>query len=688
MKTMYLKDLYKLLPIIMLLFFSPRLTMADGWWPPPITIGSQSLINSPYQKAVIVWNSGTKQETMLLSTTAKTESIANLCWIVPIKSTTQPLVVDCEFDIFWDIARLFAPTYWSWLPHYYSAYGSYQAPAQSGVTVIDFKELDIYDIYLLYVTDPQELVNWLDDYDFLVPGNAVNVFQKYTSGGCYFVINKIDLANDYLTEISILQDNAADLYQDFLDGDVTGAQFRSQISSRIYQNAHDHVSYSQSIARFFIQASVYGNLTGVGQVPSSVTSAVDQKLKGLTDTVTDVRTGVATPLKFTFTPTGGKATYPLILTSLAGGNTHIEVFTIAPYKVYDSNGMLKHPQSYSQYGLPGGGALSYSSSFFNPIIQTQPRVFIELPNNLKSTLTTEYAISLPQGTLWCTRLLYKGGTASLTKDAVIEEYTGSIPPSPITYNTCSPSCGSTLVTCSVYGCGITSGTCGKSCGNTYSTCGSYSCGLTVNTCSSSCGSTYSTCGYSCGSTLSTCGYGCGSTYSTCGYGCAGTYSTCGYSCGSTYGTCGYSCGSTYSTCGYGCKSTLSTCGYSCAGTYSTCGYSCGSTYSTCGYSCAGTYSTCGFSCNSTYSTCGYGCGSTLSTCGYSCGSTYSTCGYSCGSTLNTCGYFCGGTYSTCGLFCNSTFDTCGFGCIDIISPVARWDFGLQTSSTPSLPPAY
>ena len=137
-----------------------KISMGDGMYfkerlmPNPNEVSK--LIHSPNQKAVIFWDPESKKETMIISTTAKSEDLANLCWLVPIKSTIDPMVKECDFNIFKDIANEFVPkisipTYGFGISYGWGL-GYSQSLVIPGVIEIDFEEIDIYDLYYIAIT--------------------------------------------------------------------------------------------------------------------------------------------------------------------------------------------------------------------------------------------------------------------------------------------------------------------------------------------------------------------------------------------------------------------------------------------------------------------------------------------------------------------------------------------------------
>ena len=77
------------------------LAYGDGWH-----ISDRALhLYEPSQKAVILWDG--KRETMILSSAVKSDDLANFAWVIPIQSTSKPLVTAGNIKIFEDLVEYF-----------------------------------------------------------------------------------------------------------------------------------------------------------------------------------------------------------------------------------------------------------------------------------------------------------------------------------------------------------------------------------------------------------------------------------------------------------------------------------------------------------------------------------------------------------------------------------------------------
>lgn len=197
--------------------------IADGFHIADSTIH----LTEPEQKAVISWDG--KTETMLLSSAVASDDIENVVWIVPILSSTVPVVKPGDIKIFESLTKLFEKP---------KPQGS-RAMLAGGAEVVYSVAIGIYDITILKATSAADLFKWLKKSGYKVPDEnwhvsgagysidgdkateeqieflkkqnfnfphkAADIVEEYISRGkCYFVINKIDLKNRHLKAIETL----------------------------------------------------------------------------------------------------------------------------------------------------------------------------------------------------------------------------------------------------------------------------------------------------------------------------------------------------------------------------------------------------------------------------------------------------------------------------------------------------
>lgn len=241
---------------------------ADGWHPSEEFLH----LHEPFQKAVIYWNG--LVEIMYLSSAVRVENLTNIAWVVPIISTCTPNVTAGNMSIFEELVEFFGPSYW-W--EYYRGKNDIDhIMGDDNVTVIEVKEVDIYDVIIVKATNASDLLDWLVANNLKVPENAFEIIDNYVQkDNCYFVINKLDLKNRF-----------SDVLEQIENGTITNESRFNE-----YQKVID-----------------------------------------------DLSKGMATPLKFEFMPPNPY--YPLSISSLNKGDGKIEVYVIAEKPVIDKNNIL------------------------------------------------------------------------------------------------------------------------------------------------------------------------------------------------------------------------------------------------------------------------------------------------------------------------------------------------------------
>ena len=146
------------------------------------------------------------------------------------------------------------------------------------ITIIEIKEIDIYDIIILKASNTSDLTDWLLENNFKIPEESYSILKGYVDKeNCYFVINKIDLKNRFKDVIDELEN---------------------------------------------------------GTAPSEIPN-----YKNYSNAISDLRVGMSTPLKFKFTPL--EPYYPLTISSFSKGYGSIHIYVVAECPVTDKNNILK-----------------------------------------------------------------------------------------------------------------------------------------------------------------------------------------------------------------------------------------------------------------------------------------------------------------------------------------------------------
>ncbi|MBI5071717.1 DUF2330 domain-containing protein [Candidatus Falkowbacteria bacterium] len=175
------KKLFVVISLMALIF--PAVASADGAiFPPP-----DYWMQETDQKAVIFHEKNV--ETMVLSVTFRGDA-KDFSWIVPTPS--RPDVSKSTDELFTALAKLTESEYdYGVMPMYGGAVFE-GAPARSGVTVLETKKVEYYDISVLEADDPEALTKWLKDNNYQFPENGKYLFDDYINNKWYFTAIKID----------------------------------------------------------------------------------------------------------------------------------------------------------------------------------------------------------------------------------------------------------------------------------------------------------------------------------------------------------------------------------------------------------------------------------------------------------------------------------------------------------------
>jgi len=161
----------------------PAIVKADGAiFPPP-----DYWMQETDQKAVIFHNGST--ETMILSVTFQGDA-ENFSWIVPTPS--RPEVSKSTDELFTALNKLTAPEYDYGVMPMYSGASRDMAAEESGVTVLETKKVEYYDITVLEADDPEALTKWLKENKYQFPEEGKYLFDDYINNKWYFTAIKLD----------------------------------------------------------------------------------------------------------------------------------------------------------------------------------------------------------------------------------------------------------------------------------------------------------------------------------------------------------------------------------------------------------------------------------------------------------------------------------------------------------------
>ncbi|MFA6296729.1 MAG: DUF2330 domain-containing protein [Patescibacteria group bacterium] len=165
--------------LLALVFILPFYCSADGGILPP----PDYYVREDSQKAVIVYDQGL--ETLILSVEFSGDA-KQFGWVIP--TPTRPEVSKSSDELFKSLDDLTGQT-----RIYDQNYGLGVAPMaeKEGVTVLERKKIDIYDIAVLESTSSKDLATWLKDNGFQYPENEAYIFDDYIKNNWVFTAVKV-----------------------------------------------------------------------------------------------------------------------------------------------------------------------------------------------------------------------------------------------------------------------------------------------------------------------------------------------------------------------------------------------------------------------------------------------------------------------------------------------------------------
>ncbi len=109
----------------------------------------------------------------------------------------RPQVAKSSDELFTSLDELTNPQY-NYEKQQPLAFGDYTGSVRGGVTIIETKQIDYYDITVLAATDAYSLYNWLEDNGYNFPSQARYILNDYVNNQWYFTAIKINA--EYLTD--------------------------------------------------------------------------------------------------------------------------------------------------------------------------------------------------------------------------------------------------------------------------------------------------------------------------------------------------------------------------------------------------------------------------------------------------------------------------------------------------------
>ena len=251
-------------------------------------------IEEPSQVAVISWDGTT--ETLLLSTAAKPQSLSEFAWIIPVTSNTTPEVSEGNADVITAIQEFFGAQRHN-VQSMDISYGA--AATSSGITLIESKKIGIYDTMIVQADNAGRLVTWLQTEGYEVPTDVVPILRDYLGDNHYFIINRVDLSNEFASEINAIRQDVPEFF-----GLYVGEQYQLVLNKELTD---------------FTPGRDYGALAEI----------YENAMRG----------GISTPLLIKFTPP--EPTYPMHISSMNDGYSQVKVYLVSNDPVAsDTNNIL------------------------------------------------------------------------------------------------------------------------------------------------------------------------------------------------------------------------------------------------------------------------------------------------------------------------------------------------------------
>jgi hypothetical protein len=150
------------------------------------------------QRAVIFHEDNT--ETMILTSGFQGDA-KNFVWIVP--TPTIPEIEKASEKVFTNVAKLARPKY-----SYRIGYGGIMEAATMGVDagrviVLDSKQVDYYDVNVVFASNQDDLVEWFKENNYSYPEEYSYVLKHYIDKGWYFTAIKVSPETEGATEVML-----------------------------------------------------------------------------------------------------------------------------------------------------------------------------------------------------------------------------------------------------------------------------------------------------------------------------------------------------------------------------------------------------------------------------------------------------------------------------------------------------
>ncbi len=160
---------------------TPLSALADGMIMPP----EHYWMYETSQEAVILYDEGI--ETMVVSVGFQGDA-EDFAWVIPVPN--RPEVTKGSEELFISLEQLTGSRYYRSLPMH--SLDTQAIGAAEGVTVVETKQIDYYDVTVLSSTNKDALVDWLNEHEYAFPESASYILNSYIENGWYYVAMRIN----------------------------------------------------------------------------------------------------------------------------------------------------------------------------------------------------------------------------------------------------------------------------------------------------------------------------------------------------------------------------------------------------------------------------------------------------------------------------------------------------------------
>ena len=151
-----------------------------------IFLPKEGTVGITQERAIIRWDGQTEDIVMALQVQGDATEAA---WIMPVPSPAQVKLGDPRMlDFLQDYTKPREETVYEILPMI-GALG--EGASGSAVTLLDRREIGLYDVSTLAANDAQALTDWLNTNGYKFPSNASQIFQTYVEQKWYYIAARV-----------------------------------------------------------------------------------------------------------------------------------------------------------------------------------------------------------------------------------------------------------------------------------------------------------------------------------------------------------------------------------------------------------------------------------------------------------------------------------------------------------------